>query len=246
MLADNFLEKKSSKRTELKIMDSHRQVIKLPNSELVQLIRKNATEFDRFEGNIISTFGGQVPQSLLITSCNPGEGKTTSAAVIGASMAARGVNNVLLVDAHIRKPRLHRLFEYENSRGLADVILKEFSWRDAIRPYANSNLHILSAGKNSENPLLVFRSPRFASILEEWKEHYDCIIFDGPSYLGAPECGYIAPMFQGVLLVVACEQTRWQLASVVKSKIEAVNGKVLGSIMNRRKYYIPQILYGIL
>lgn len=226
-------------------MDSHRQAVNLPNSELVQLIRKNNSAFDRFEGNLLSASGGQIPQTLLITSCNSGEGKTTSVAGIGVSMAARGTNNVLLVDAHIRQPRLHSLFELENSPGLAEVVLMNLSWQEAIRIYSDSNLHVLSAGKHSENPLLIFRSPRFASTLEELKEHYNCIIFDGPPFLSAPECAHIAPMFQGVLLVVACEQTRWQLVSLVKSKIETAHGKVLGCIMNRRKYYIPNFLYRV-
>ena len=227
-------------------MDSHQQTINSQNSELVQHIRRNVSEFDRLEGNIISACGGQVPQSLLITSCNPGEGKTTTAAVIASSLVARGAKNILLVDAHIRKPRLHQLFGFNNADGLAEVALNHSPWQETIRLYGDSNLHILCAGQTSESALQVFRSPQFASSLEEWKEHYDCVIFDGPPFLGASECAYIAPMFQGVLLVLACEQTRWELASLVKSKIETVNGKVLGCILNRRKYYIPKFLYGIL
>jgi len=227
-------------------MDSHQQAINPQNSELVQHIRRNSSEFDRIEGNIISAAGGQVPESLLITSCNPGEGKTTAAALIGFSMAVRGPNSVLLVDANIRKPRLHGLFDLENSSGLVEVILKKVSWQQAIRPYGDSNLHVLPAGKASENPLQIFRSPNFSSVLEEWKQHYDCIIFDGPAFLGASEGAYLAPVLQGVLLVVACERTRWELAALVKSKIEAAHGKVLGSILNHRKYYIPSFLYRIL
>ena len=224
----------------------HQRGVFPQNLELSRHIQANVAEFSRFEGNLISSAEGEIPSSLLITSCSPGEGKTTSAAAIGVSLAAQGTNSVLLVDAHFRKPRLHQLLGQANSPGLTEVVLKEQSWQEAIQPCNELNLHFLPAGEFFDHPLSVFRSPRFNSILEELKEHFDCIIFDGPPFLGAPECAYIAPMFQGTLLVVACEQTRWQLASIVGTKIESVHGKLMGVIMNRRKYYIPESLYKIL
>ncbi len=216
------------------------------NTELARHIRDNAAEFSRFEGNLISSAEGQIPESLLITSCSPGEGKTTSAAAVGVSLAAQGTNSILLVDAHFLEPRLHQLLGQTNAPGLTEVVLKEQSWREAIRPCEGLNLHFLPAGESFEHPLSIFRSPRFSAILDELKEHFDCIIFDGPPFLGVSECAYIAPMFQGILLVVACEHTRWQLVSVVQSKIESVHGRLMGVIMNRRKYYIPESLYKIL
>jgi len=183
---------------------------------------------------------------LLITSCSPGEGKTTAAAAVGVSLAAQGTNSILLVDAHFLEPRLHQLLGQAISPGLTEVVLKEQPWQEAIRPCEGLNLHFLPAGEFFDHPLSVFRSPRFSSVLEEMKEHFDCIIFDGPPFLGVSECAYIAPMFQGILMVVACAHTRWQLVSVVSSKIESVNGRLMGVIMNRRKYYIPESLYKIL
>lgn len=214
--------------------------------ELSRHLRENAAELSRFEGNLISTVDGEIPRSLLITSCSPGEGKTTSAAAIGVSLAERGTNSILLVDAHFRKPGLHRLLGQSNSPGLADVVLNEQSWQEAIQPCKGLNLNFLAAGEFSDHPLSVFKSPRFKSLLEDLKEHFDCIIFDGPPFLGASECAYIAPMFQGIIMVVSCEHTRWQLVSVATDKIESVHGHLLGVIMNRRKYYIPQSLYKIL
>jgi len=216
------------------------------NTELARHIQENVAEFSRLEGNLISSAEGQIPKSLLVTSCNPGEGKTTSAAAIGVSLAEQGTNSVLLVDAHFREPGLHRLLGQTNSPGLAEVVLKEQSWQQAIRPCKGLNLHFLPAGECFDHPLSVFHSPRFNSVFGELKEHFDCIIFDGPSFLSAPECTYIAPMFQGILMVVACEQTRWQLVSVVRAKIESVHGRLIGVVMNRRKYYIPESVYKLL
>lgn len=216
------------------------------NMELARHIRENASEFGRLEGNLIASAEGQLPESLLITSCSPGEGKTTAAAAVGVSLAAQGTNSILLVDAHFLGPRLHQLLGQTNSPGLTEAVLNGQSWQEAIRPCKGLNLHFLPAGEYFDHPLTVFRSPRFSSILEEMKEHFDCIIVDGPPFLGVSECAYIAPMFQGILLVVACEHTRWQLVSVVRAKIESVNGHLMGVIMNRRKYYIPEFLYKIL
>ena len=214
-----------------------------PSKELVRLIKSNISEFDRFEGSLISAAGGQLPKTVLITSCNPGEGKTSAAAGIGVSIAARGSHNILLIDANLRKPRLHNLFGQQETPGIVEIVKEGFPWQDAITVCSEFNLHVLSAGHRTDNPLPIFRSPRFTSTMQEMQSHYDCIIVDGPSFLSASECAYIAPMFEGILLVVACERTRWEPVSLVKSRIETVHGKVLGCIMNRRKYYIPDFLY---
>ena len=216
------------------------------NMELSRHLKENAVEFSRFEGNLISAGNGQLPKSLLITSCSSGEGKTTSTAAIGISLAERGTNSILLVDAHFREPRLHKLLGQANSPGLAEVVLNEKSWQEAIQSCKGLNLHFLPTGEFLDHPLSIFHSPRFSSMLEELKEHFDCIIFDGPPFLSASECAYIAPMIQGILMVISCEHTRWELLSIAKTKIESVQGELMGVIMNHRKYYIPQSLYKIL
>lgn len=227
-------------------MRNHAQENLSHNSELERLIRSNAAEFSRVEGNIISASGEGVPKSLLVTSCNPGEGKTTSSAVIGAAIASKGSSNVLLIDAHMGNPRLHKILDQPNSTGLAEVVLSKCGWLDAVKTYHGSSLHLLPAGIKFDNPLSIFRSPRFKTVIQELKEHYDCIIIDGPPFMGSSESAYLAPMVEGILLVVACEETRWQLVSIAKSKIEAVQGRLVGVVMNRRKYYIPKGLYKFL
>lgn len=217
-----------------------------PTPPIELLIQHNVSEFDKLESNVIAACSGQIPQSMLISSSNPSEGKTTTAALIGMSMASRGDNNVLLVDGHIRQPALHRLFGMDNPAGLAEVILQNIPWQHVIRSYGDSRLHLMSAGNTKENPLKIIRSPEFKSTIEEWHELYDCIIFDGPQILGSSECAYLASMVEGVLLVISCEKTRWELAQTAKSKIESVKGTVIGCILNRRKYYIPGFLYGIM
>ena len=128
-----------------KIMQQHRSEFP-QNVELSRHLRENAAEFSRIEGNLISAAQGHLPKSLLITSCSPGEGKTTSAAAIGVTLTEQGTSSILQVDAHFREPRLHQLLGQANSPGLAEVVLNEQSWQEAIQHCNGLNLHFLPTG----------------------------------------------------------------------------------------------------
>lgn len=113
------------------------------NVELSRHLGENATEFSRIEGNLISAVQGHLPGSLLITSCSPGEGKTTTAAAIGVPLAEQGTSSILLVDAHFREPGLYQLLGQANSSGLAEVVLNEQPRQEAIQHCNGLNLHFL-------------------------------------------------------------------------------------------------------
>ena len=105
------------------------------------------------------------------------------------------------------------------------------------------NLFLLPGGSPVKNNIDVFKEDSFQHKLNHFKEQFDFVIFDGPPFLGSSSVSQIAHYFDGLILVVQCESTNWEVVKLVKNKITQVGGNIFGAVLNRREYYIPKILY---
>jgi capsular exopolysaccharide synthesis family protein len=150
---------------------------------------------------------------------------------------------VLLIDANLRSPRLHELFDIEYNKGLSNLLtMKE----DEALPYKkveHGNLYVIPSGKKGIGPLTIFESVRFEKKLKMMRERFDYIILDAPPMNGYAESRVIATKVDGVILVIESGKTRRQVAIRAKQELEEAGTKVLGVILNRRKHYIPEWIY---
>jgi capsular exopolysaccharide synthesis family protein len=177
-----------------------------------------------------------MPKTLIVTSAVPSEGKSTTTANLGIAFAQLGWN-VLLVDADLRRPSLHRHFGRPNSEGLANVLADGVMWQAAIQETSLGTLKLLPAGFSTRNPADLLSLKAMQSLLETLKDAFDLVIFDAPLVFSIPDVEILAPKIDGALLVHAPD--RCEKSSVVSAKniLERVGVKVLGIVFNniRRK-----------
>lgn len=181
-------------------------------------------------------------QSLLVTSAMPGEGKTTTAGNLAIVLAQAG-HAVILVDADMRKPQQHKIFDLPKSPGIAEAIVANntpiaFFLRDTPVP----NLRILTSGKTTPNPAELLGSKRMKQLIESLRAEADILIFDAPPVLAVTDALVLVNQVQGVLLVVDTAQTARAVVARAAEALMRVNTQLFGVVLNRlvsspRGYY---------
>ena len=151
-------------------------------------------------------------ETILITSSESGEGKTTLAAALAETYARDGFR-VLLVDSDLRRPRLATMFGLQPIQTLETVLAGNADWADAVVVCSDSGLHCLPAAGNSKNPVSAINSQHLATMIEESRRHYDYIILDSPPVLRVADSLLLAKYCQHILFVVRAGYTQSDLVS---------------------------------
>ena len=198
-------------------------------------------EFHRIKQNILTNPGEKI-KTILFSSPTGREGSSTVVVNFGIALASNG-ERVLLVDANLREPSLHLAFDLERENGLSDLILDKGDSVPAMKETRFSNLFVITCGRRHSNPTLLLESGSLDFYIQEMKAQADWVIFDSPPINASNESVLLATKVDGVVMVVEAERTRWQVAESAKQKIESNNGRILGVVLNNRKFYIPEWLY---
>ncbi|MCZ7684780.1 MAG: CpsD/CapB family tyrosine-protein kinase [Sandaracinaceae bacterium] len=179
-------------------------------------------------------------RTLVITSAQPREGKTTVTANVAISLAQSG-KRVLLVDTDLRRPCVHRAFGVSSARGVTSVIVGEAKLREVVQPTDIPNLDVLPCGPIPPNPSELLHSQRFRELVREALAQYDRVIFDSPPLGAVTDAAVLALQLDAALVVVkAHTTTRDALASALR-QLRDVTANVVGGVLNdldpRRKGY---------
>ena len=170
-------------------------------------------------------------RTLLVTSAEPGEGKTVAVANIGVSLT-RLRQRVLLIDADMRKPHLHELFGEDQQPGLANILTGKTTPRD-VRKTKIPGLWLMPAGSLSQNPADLLGSERLEKLIVYLRQHFDWIIIDSPPALAVTDASLISQVTSGVLVVIDCGKTPREVASAAIQRLETVRAPLLGAMLNR-------------
>jgi capsular exopolysaccharide synthesis family protein len=167
---------------------------------------------------------------IAITSSVPREGKSEVSANLAAAMAQVG-RRVMLVDADMRHPSQHHLWDLTNSVGLSNVLVGEANVDTAIREVM-PRLHVLPAGVIPPNPVALLDSKRMASLVETFSKNYDCVIFDTPPLAGIADAPILGKIVDGILLVVRPGVVDETSAKAAKEFLARSGQNVLGLVAN--------------
>jgi capsular exopolysaccharide synthesis family protein len=190
--------------------------------------------------NIFLSTPGKPLDTLLVTSPDIGDGKSFTVANLGLTIAVTGMR-VVLVDADMRNPTLHEMFDVPNVAGLAELldgasIIPE-AWPPVeLQPTNVSNLFLLSSGRPPDDPAALLVTPRLPALLETLKKYADVVIVDSPPVLVAPDAGILASAVDGTMLMVSEGQTSNDLVTKAQVLLTSRNGvNLLGVAFNRVK-----------
>jgi polysaccharide biosynthesis transport protein len=176
---------------------------------------------------------GSNARCIGITSTTQGEGKTTTASNLAQTFAGAG-EKVLLIDADLRKPRLHKIFKTTTNNGhglssfLAGVVHKDFIIKTNI-----DNLYLITSGPIPPNPVELLASNRFSQLLKKSARMFDRIIIDGPPHLGFADVLILSRQVGGMILVSSIGETTREGLRHFKKSMHNVQGTILGCIVNK-------------
>ena len=154
--------------------------------------------------------------------------------------------NVLLIDANLRGPALHAMLNLKSRPGLSDVLENKISWHKAIQNINNGALHVLTAGTPCVNPGDALSAPRMRRLLSELRDRFTKTVIDLPPVTSSIETLRIGQWVDGIVYVISSGQTRAEAAKETLTKLSTAHGRVLGVVLNRRQFFIPERIYGAL
>ena len=167
-----------------------------------------------------------------VTSPNPGDGKSTTAANLAVTLAQAG-KRVILIDADFRKPRVHTLFALANPElGLAAVLDGTTDLAAAVRPSGVDNLFLMPAGPPVDSPADALAGERFAAVLSELRDQFDHVILDTPPLFAVSDALVIAPRVDAVLLVMWVHKRSRPQTVRAKEQLTETGAVVLGVVVN--------------
>jgi len=214
------------------------------SKELITFLRprSNVSELSRNIRTNLMFMRPEAPlHTILITSANPQEGKTTISVNIAISMAVSG-KRTLLIDTDLRRPRVHTVFGFKRKKGVTEYLVRGGDLEHYALPTAVENLFVMPAGAVPPNPSELLHSQRFQEMLAELRRRFDFVIFDSPPITAVTDALIVGKMIDGIVLVARAKHTSRSALRFVLRELRNLNISVIGAILNdldlrRRRYY---------
>jgi polysaccharide biosynthesis transport protein len=192
--------------------------------------------------SLVFTSGGESTRIITCTSAQPLEGKTTTACNL-AMVLAFGGSRVLLIDADMRRPGVHKALKINNTVGLSHLLVGQARVREAIQRTSDPNFCVMTAGRTPPNPSELLSSERMKQLVANLKQGpFDWVVIDTPPVLAVTDAVILTPLVDGVTFVLGAEMTRRRLAERAVQMLMVSRPKVVGAVLNRvnfdrNKYY---------
>ncbi len=187
------------------------------------------------------------PATIMVTSAGPEEGKTTTATNLAITMAHAG-NRTLLIDADLRKPRIHQVFGIKHTLGLSNLLADSTDIAASLHKTEIANLMVMTSGPIPPNPSELLGSQRMKKLLIALRENFEKVIIDCPPIISVADASILATQVDGVVIVVKAGRTSRVILRRAKKKLEDVRGRIFGVILNavdvrKSSYYYSPVYY---
>ncbi|MEV0346415.1 polysaccharide biosynthesis tyrosine autokinase [Nonomuraea sp. NPDC050680] len=171
------------------------------------------------------------PKSLVITSCLPNEGKSSTSSNLAITLAQAGWR-VLLVDGDLRRPRIPTYLGIEGAVGLTDVLIGKARLDEVIQPWGEPRLFVLPSGQIPPNPSELLGSRGMRQVIDQVMDGYDIVIVDAPPLLPVTDAATLSAICDGVLLVARYGKTRQEHIVRGTELLASINARIVGTVMN--------------
>jgi len=205
-----------------------------------------AEAYRHLRTSILLSSAGGAPQTLLITSSQPSEGKTTTAVNTALILEQTGAS-VLVVDGDMRRPRIHSIFEMDNKKGLSTILasnMTETEMLELIKRHESTGVHVLTAGAIPPNPAELIGSERMQRLLAVLRSKFTHIILDSPPIANFTDSVLISSLVDGVLLVVHGDHASRTIVRRTRQMLRDVGAKIFGVVLNNVKLTPGDYYYG--
>lgn len=181
-------------------------------------------------------------KSILITACTPSDGSTTIIANLANYLSNKAGHKVMVIDANLRAPAIHKIFNIPDNTGLANVLEGKTSLEKAVHDLG-PNLSVLTAGNTSLNPTPLLDSTRMSSVIKVAKEKYELVFVDYANLRSFKDACVLCPNIDGIVLVVNEGKTNRHVLKTLLAPLKHKKANLIGVVLNNRTYAIPKIIY---
>ena len=203
-----------------------------PAAELADPKSILAESYSALRTSLLYSTREGLPGILLVTSAQASEGKTTTSYAVARGFARVG-KRVLLMDADLRRPSIHKTLGIENKVGLSSLLVGQSSPQEAIIKTEHDGLNVLTAGPIPPSPAELLSSPRMAALLEELDQAYDLVVIDSAPILGLADSTELAALADGVMIVAEADRGRaGQLKNALR-RMRGSNPVLLGAVLTK-------------
>ncbi len=199
-----------------------------PRSPYYEAFRKLRV---RFVSQNADSADGKCIKSLLITSAEPGEGKSTITKNLAMSMAQFG-KKVIVVDCDLHKPKQHEINGLPNSVGLSSVLSQNVKLDAAVQITAQAGMHVLTSGPLPANPSYLINSPQMRMLVTALTKYYDVVLLDSPAMLVISDTVLLAPLVEGVIFVARRNFIQEDAVREASKQLVDIKARVVGLVVN--------------
>ncbi|HXF42498.1 MAG TPA: polysaccharide biosynthesis tyrosine autokinase [Pyrinomonadaceae bacterium] len=209
-----------------------------PGTALVTLEEQQspmAEAYRHLRTSLLFSSAGKPPQSILITSSQPAEGKTTTAVNTAITLAQAGVD-VIIVDCDLRRPRLHNYFDLENSKGLTNYLSGDKNTENLIKSCRDlPRLKVITSGPIPPNPAELLSSNEMRNLIQFLRSRYKHIIIDSPPAISFTDAAILSTIVDGVVIVAMAGKSSLHLMRRFKQRLTTIGARIYGVVLNGLK-----------
>ncbi len=204
---------------------------------------ENSEEYHGLASEIYLALPDIRSRVIMVTSAVDGEGTSTVAREFAETLAVSNAVDTLLVDANLRKPGHHRALRMQQDPGLTDAVLGGAELSRCIQTTQVPHLSLMATGRRVVAPPRVFTDPNIDDVIGSIRRGFPLTVIDMPPVLSFSEGLQLSGRVDGVVLVIRAGRTKRQLVELATEQLRGAGANILGTVLNRRRFYIPRMIY---